>query len=54
MFTQFQIATILLKQGAAAGLVLYDIADIMSGSKLDRPSDLEEAVARANAMAKAF
>jgi len=49
-----KIATILLKQGAAAGLVLYDIADIMSRSKLDRPSDLEEAVARANAMAKAF
>lgn len=49
-----KIATILLKQGAAAGLVLFEIADIMSRSKLDRPSDLEEAVARAQAMAKAF
>jgi hypothetical protein len=49
-----KIATVLLKQGAAAGLVLFEIADIMSRSKLDRPSDLEEAVARAQAMAKAF
>ena len=49
-----KIATVLLKQGAAAGLLLFEIADIMSRNNLERPSDLEEAVARAQAMAKAF
>ena len=49
-----KIAAVLLKQGAAAGLLLFEIADIMSRNNLERPSDLEEAVARAQAMAKAF
>ena len=50
----FKIGTLLLKQCAAKGLLLFEIADIMTRNNLDKMSDLEEAVERAQLMAKVF
>ena len=50
----FKIATLLLKQCAAGGLLLSEIADIMTRRNLDEISDLEEATERSHLMANAF
>ncbi|CAM9103033.1 unnamed protein product [Ascophyllum nodosum] len=48
-----RIAEILLKEGAATGLTLYDIACIMRREDFDKISELENLVARANELARA-
>lgn len=49
----FRIAATLLKEGAAAGLSLYDIANIIVRHDLDEKSELERALDRAKDLAHA-